>query len=367
MDATRHPMPPAGKLLGIQALRGMAAIAVILYHVARHLDQVVPSAAMMRLFQPGHAGVDLFFVLSGFIILHVHRGDIGRPGRLRHYGRQRFQRLMPIYWIALALTALGVAAGGHGSVAPGALAWSASLLPTRGEPLLGIAWTLQHELLFYLAFALLILNWRLGVAVMLLWLGWIAVAFALPLEGWGPPRLSSFYNLEFLFGMGAAALLASGRVRAPRLLAGAGIGLLAAAGVVESLALLDGYGDAARLAYGLPSAMLICGLAAWEKEGNLPVPAALAALGEASYSLYLFQFLGLGVAWQLWTRLGLDTWTLLPLCFLVLTAAAVTAGIVMSRLVEQPLLARMRRLGRPGYSCRSASMGLSAAARRAGK
>ncbi len=62
------------------------------------------------LFAFGHAGVDFFFVLSGFIILHVHAGDIGRPVRLGHYLQRRFTRVYPFYWVVflLALLAMGL-------------------------------------------------------------------------------------------------------------------------------------------------------------------------------------------------------------------------------------------------------------------
>jgi exopolysaccharide production protein ExoZ len=335
-------MDARGKLAGMEALRGIAACAVVLYHVARHLDQAWGAPLLMRLFQPGHVGVDLFFVLSGFIILHVHRADIGKPERLRRYARQRFIRLMPIYWIALGLTALSLIAGGNDAPSAGRLLWSASLMPTRGEPLLGVAWTLQHELLFYLLFAVLILSRRLGVALLLLWLAWIAAGLA----GWGGdgavPRLSSPYNVEFLLGMGAAWALAGGHVAAPRAVAAVGGAMLLASCVAESLGLIDGYGSLARISNGVPSALLISGLAAWEQRGGLRPPAWARALGEASYSIYLFQFLCIAVAWQVWVRAGLDGKAMLLPAFLALAGAGLTGGVIMHRLVERPVLRWVR-------------------------
>lgn len=348
MDAARGQRHRQ-KLAGIEALRGVAAVAVVLYHVARHLDQAYGAHLLMALFQPGHAGVDLFFVLSGFIILHVHRDDIGRPQRLTHYLRQRCLRLMPIYWIALGLTALSLIAGGNGVPSATWLLWSASLLPTWGEPLLGVAWTLQHELLFYLLFAALIFNRRIGMAALGLWLAWISLSLAGMAPQGVPPRFSSLYNLEFLFGMGAAAALARGWGGAPRLMAGAGALLLMMSGAAESLGLLDGYGNLARITNGIPSALLICGLASWEEKRGMRVPAMLKALGAASYSIYLFQFLGIAVAWQLWSRLGMasggfggETWLILS-SFLFLGAAGVMGGLAMHVMVERPLLGRLRR------------------------
>lgn len=355
-----HDAKP-GKLQGIQALRGVAALAVVAYHVARHLDQAVGAPVLAAVLLPGHAGVDLFFVLSGFIILHVHARDIGCPARLRGYVRQRFLRLMPIFWVALAATVAVTLAGGH-RLDPGFVLWSAALLPTWDEPLLGVAWTLEHEAIFYVFFALLIAHRRLGLVAMGLWLG-LSAAEAAGLLPALVPRIMSPFNLQFLFGMGAAWLVARDRLPKPGAVALAGLGLLIGAGVTEGLGHLNGHGPAARLAYGLPAALLIVGLAARERRFGMAVPRGLATLGEASYSLYLFQLLFMGIAWKAWEFAGLDTVALLPLCALVLFAAPLVGGLLAHRLVEAPLLAWLRG----GYSWRSASIGFSAAARRAGK
>jgi peptidoglycan/LPS O-acetylase OafA/YrhL len=73
------------RLGGIEALRGLAAISVIFYHVSRHVNQAFGTPGLVAAFQAGHAGVELFFVISGFIILFVHGQDSGRPRRLGHY------------------------------------------------------------------------------------------------------------------------------------------------------------------------------------------------------------------------------------------------------------------------------------------
>ena len=74
---------PAGKLIGVQAARGIAALFVVLYHTGRmlSLEQYVGRDPWGGLFHFGHAGVDFFFVLSGFIIYYVHHKDIGTIGR----------------------------------------------------------------------------------------------------------------------------------------------------------------------------------------------------------------------------------------------------------------------------------------------
>src|SRR5579872_2146684 len=101
------------RLTSIEAGRGIAASLVVLYHAARHIDENYGLPWLRALFQFGHAGVDFFFVISGFIILFVHYDDLGQPGRLGRYVERRFTRLMPTYWVALALTLAMVLAGTH--------------------------------------------------------------------------------------------------------------------------------------------------------------------------------------------------------------------------------------------------------------
>ena len=111
------------KLGWIEAYRGIAATAVVVYHTARHFDKNYGIPGLESVFQFGHAGVDLFFVISGFIILFVHFDDIGRPDRIGHYLSRRLTRLLPAYWVAVALTIAALQLGGH-STAPGDIARS---------------------------------------------------------------------------------------------------------------------------------------------------------------------------------------------------------------------------------------------------
>ena len=325
------PLKPAtNRLRGIEAARGIAACLVVFYHAARHMDAACHMPLLRRLFQSGHAGVDVFFVLSGFIILFVHAGDVGRPARLGHYAWRRFSRVIPVYWVALGFTLVLAAFAGHGWPAIGRVLYSASLLPSWSEPLLGVAWTLQYELVFYAAFALLILDARAGLACFAVWLAGIAAcAFGLiatPL----PPSLLSTYNVEFFFGMGAA--LALRRWQVPGWIGMLGSVLFAAACLAESTNVLDGYGRAARLAYGFPAALVVAGLAqarfVWR---------GLSALGAASYSIYLFQFCLIGAAWQVLRHADCDIG--MP----ALSAAAIVGGILFSRTIEYPLMQAVRK------------------------
>jgi len=141
------------KIDSIQALRGFAALGVILAHgsslIHQHLDyQLVHQWALV-----GVAGVDVFFVLSGFIILYT---ALTRPVPRGTFLRKRFLRIYPVYWVPLAVLIF------YHSLHPspelptdrGSTILGSILLFPQKEYVLGIAWTLSYEIIFYLFFAL---------------------------------------------------------------------------------------------------------------------------------------------------------------------------------------------------------------------
>jgi peptidoglycan/LPS O-acetylase OafA/YrhL len=333
-------VPPKARLFGIEAIRACAATMVVAYHVARHLDKAEGLPYLRQATQFGHSGVDLFFVVSGFIILFVHRRDIGRPSRLGHYLARRFSRVMPMYWIALSLTVLVSFAGAHAMPSLARLLWSALLLPSDEVPVLGVAWTLQYEILFYGLFCFLIINRSTGLLILAVWLGWILADWLGLMNSASivPGSLNGPFNLEFFLGMGVAYWLGRGTVMMPRIILAVGLLLFAAAAMAEDAGIFDGYASCARLVYGIPSALLILGVVEAERSGKLSVPIWMRALGGASYSIYLLQFLFIGFAWKLWVVLGLDARMAMWAGFLFLVGAALAGGIGTAQLVERPLL-----------------------------
>jgi exopolysaccharide production protein ExoZ len=341
--------PGKTRLFSIEAIRGIAATFVVLYHVSRHLNKAYDTPTLVQVLKFGHAGVDLFFVVSGFIILFVHYRDIGQPSRIRHYLSRRFSRVMPTYWIALAITLLMGLAAGHAMPSPSALVWSITLLPSPEEPILGVAWTLKYEIVFYALFCTLIFSRRAGLGIFAVWLVWILATWldceplaSIPDNIGISLSVTGTYNLEFFMGLAAAYWLRRGRVPMPRLVMIVGLTLLAAASAAENIGYLDGYATPARLAYGIPSALLILGAAEAERRGQLRVPAGLRLLGGASYSIYLFQFVFIGIAWQLLLATRLSERIPLWAAFLLLAGAALAGGVMMAQQVEQRLLRLMR-------------------------
>jgi exopolysaccharide production protein ExoZ len=335
------------KLTGIEAARGVAATLVLLYHVARYLDNAAGAPLLRSVFAFGHAGVDVFFVISGFIILFVHYDDVGEPTRLGRYVGRRFTRLMPTYWVALALTVAMHIAGHQGAPSLPDLALSASLLPSNQDMVLGIAWTLRFEVLFYALFCVLIVSHRGGLAILALWL--LATTLATVADvfpGWVPVPFYGAYNVEFFLGMAVAYVLRTRAVPRPLFVLACGLALFCAAAVLEDANLLDGYADAARLAYGIPGAIIMLGVAEADRQNLLHVPAVLRTIGAASYSIYIFQFLCIGTAWQLLLATRLAHRLPAGASFVLLALAVLVGGVAMSRCVEHPLIRLLRH--RPG-------------------
>ena len=333
-------------LLGIQAGRGMAALLVALFHAERALTlpQYVGYPALGGATSFGHAGVEFFFVLSGFIIYYVHHGDLGQPNALPRYVGRRVSRIYPPYWVVTAfLVGVSIVAHGTESVPSlGHLVQSLLLMPHDQEPMLGVAWTLEREMVFYVLFGLAILDWRLAAAglVTCATVGWVPLPeWVEPLRHWG----TSWYDLLFAVGIGAAWITLSMPMPQPRALAVLGIAAFLAAGLAENAGLLPVTGLPGRLAYGLASAAVIMGVAVAERVGQLRVGPALVLFGSASYSIYLVHSLVLGYAAKMLMFAGLVTRLPGWLVIMVVVAAAVAAGIVFHVWVERPLTAVAQR------------------------
>ena len=348
------------KLESLQVGRGLAALAVLLFHSEIVALAVHPHAAVASLFDLGFTGVDFFFLLSGFLMVWVHRGDFDQPSRVMRYFGKRVTRIYPVYWVLCAVlipVTLRLPALRQNQIAPSASSLIASLLllPSQGPRLLGVTWTLEYELLFYLAFSLFFFSSRAAVGLFGVW--FVAIVGAaiwgpLPLVPTGAPQLHPWWigfllNLhivEFFLGMVLAWMVQRGvRLRRPALLLGLGIGLVVAVNVVafvrgsETLSLDQGH-RVATIGAGLIAALIVFSAVQMEQGRPFAVPAALRLLGAASYSIYLTHFLVISfvrVVALRSARIGALPPALL-LAFIVVVG--LVPGLLLHLLVERPLL-----------------------------
>ncbi len=277
----------------------------------------------------GRAGVDLFFVLSGFIILHA---TVGRGLTWTAFAQARFRRIYLPYWPAgLVMAVIIFGSASTDSTILRNLIASVTLLPV-GEPMLNVAWTLQHEIMFYACVAIGLYTrwWRAGLAL------WIAAILLSWLSGFAAPIGLQLIDTEFLMGIAAWAAWRSGR----------SLIMLATSALLTALAIALVWGgpliDIAR-AGPMATAALFAAALPWlvraEQQGHVPVPRLLSYLGDASYAIYLVHALPLLLLIGLLSGSG---WLMI---LSVIGLAGLLAGILYHRLVEQPMLAWAR--GRP--------------------
>jgi peptidoglycan/LPS O-acetylase OafA/YrhL len=308
---------PSGKVQFqlIQALRGIAAMWVVLFHVYRgdsvsHFIPLLPEPLTVLLFEYGSAGVAIFFVLSGFVISHsvankpMHGPDLGR------FVIRRSLRLDPPYWAAIAFSiVVGVAIGyvrGESYAFPttNTLLWHVAYLQefARTPEINIVFWTLTYEVQFYLVLALsawaatLLTDRGMSGArasvVCMVPLALIAFVAAWFDADWTVHGL--FANLWHAFFLGMLAYDAVYRRRSPLLLAALAIVTLIGAAGHERV-------------FGVPAAIAALGLFLAGRTGYLITglrSGIFRGLGRISYSLYLLHVPLITLVFGAWGRLA---------------------------------------------------------------
>ena len=350
----RHQRPSSG-LTSVQALRGLAALAVVLHHVSFIMGQPQYGGRQIwpEAFEFGTLGVNLFFVLSGFIILKAHLADLGRPARLARYLYRRIVRIYPVYWIFLTLYVLAAAVHfgvGKFSWAPESLLQAYVLLPLNADfhlPLherilpLKVAWTLAYEVEFYALFVIALFSVRLALIFVSFWLVGILVQAALVHEP--ATGLFSSWNLYFLAGMGVLWLSERTPPAAGPGILAAGLILLAVSPFIytaEDIILIDTFPIAAY--FVPPFALILLGVVLLERRGT-GAPAVFQVLGDASYSIYLVHSAAISAVMIFAQRLQLTTRIGPYATYVLVLVTAVTAGFAAYFLIEKPMLRALRK------------------------
>lgn len=324
-------------ILNIQMVRAAAALLVVICHSAYTVAPIWPSSApfMTAL---GFTGVDLFFVVSGFVVTKV--GGIAPLGavRARAFLVKRVLRIYPIYWVAFAVT---LAASlffpvlrqlGEGK----SIALSFFLL-TPNNSTISVGWTLAYEMYFYILVALVIAIGRNFWGYM----STLAAVYIFAIVVWQLAFGTSIFFLnpiiiDFFLGF-AVASLCRGRVGETfvfsSVLVAVGVALLALG--THQMSLDDPWKHSGLRPYylGFPSAILLFGLVRMEQYWR--APNFLAKFGDASYSIYLwhFQFI---VTIGIWAT-GAFMWRY-PLSNLVVTVmVSIAIGILSFKFIEKPL------------------------------
>ncbi len=344
------------QLKTVQALRGIAALAVFLCHVMAieeaHSER---GAKLTDLWINGAHGVDLFFVISGFIMVWV-AGDLRRgAAQAGDFLFARATRIYPLWWLFAAAMVVFFAAmkgtywdapriDAAGLDGPLHLFHSFILWPQPEHPVLGVGWTLVHEMYFYIAFAalILLLPARARLFGILAWAMIVTIGALAGLSANFSGNMVEliFYPMTIEFILGALvgyAIKAGWRRHA---LLAAFIGAFAILipflnlDLEPTQTLMTQFGNEGfsgmnpvwrrTIFYGIPVALLIYGLVSLELERGLRTPKFMVHLGDWSYSLYLCHTLTI-------SAIGRVTYTLFEPGLVVTTAylILVTVGTIL--------------------------------------
>jgi exopolysaccharide production protein ExoZ len=337
-------------IISIQFLRALAAIGVVASHFQFDLSRAIGAEAPHPELYLGNAGVDLFFVISGFVMVYASERLFAQFNGALTFFVHRVIRIVPLYWLATGtylLIATFLPAYAREITADATLKSLFFIPYLRADgvvqPIVGQGWTLNYEMLFYSIFAFSACFPRgaaVAVATSILIGSVVAGLLFSPL-----PVVPAFWCdpiiLEFVLGMLLALAYRRG-LRLPPL----ACNCLMVAGAA-SLVILTKYvpnGFAWRpITWGLPAALVVAGATLREFSPAGPLWRALAVVGDASYALYLFHSFPVRAVTQFvrWSQIELAGvyWLLLALA----VAGAITMACILHFVIERPVTRMLRQ------------------------
>ncbi|MDQ3061020.1 MAG: acyltransferase [Pseudomonadota bacterium] len=335
---------------GIQTLRFVAAMLVVLMHTSEAISLRLSQVEPHHYWTGGSAGVDIFFVISGFVMAISTAGTpSGSRSRLNAawiFMQRRLLRIAPLYWfytllkvaLVLALPSLAL----RSSIDAWHFAASLLFIPAMSpwgliQPVLPVGWTLNFEMLFYALFATAIALGlpRIRFCLLVFLLIFLARQLATPAV------LLTFYGqslvFEFILGMGVAHIHLNHPPPAPL------AGLLAA---LAGLAVMFGFDWSSSMdrfgAWGVGAGLMVLG-AVWLEPWIARIRAAsqLSFLGDASYSIYLSHTFVVPAAVLGMKQLGIHN----PLmAVLAVSLSVIVSGCLSYLWLEQPMTRFLKRI-----------------------
>jgi exopolysaccharide production protein ExoZ len=346
IDTAVQPGTSRNILSSIQWLRAIAAIMVAMHHAIYYSDLLSHrfGGHEFQGFLSLSFGIHIFFVVSGFIMIHT-TGNFGDANAWRQFLARRLIRVVPLYWLLTTVMVIGVIISPHSlEIATNKIQYILGsyffipVLRTDGDlrPILGQGWTLDYEMFFYFAFAFaLLLPRRWGIAM--LTLGFVGLACIGRNLDISTPVAFTWTDgmiLEFLLGI-YVGLAYEKNWRLPGWVATLAIVLGLGLGVMD-------FPGPTLIVTGIPAAFAVGGFVLGPQIKDSFVTGLLTRVGDASYSLYLTHAIILKFVYQAWIAAVGDK---LPLSvfFIASMFAAILAGMLVYYLIEQPMTKYLRR------------------------
>tara|TARA_B100001109_G_scaffold164748_1_gene134193 strand:+ start:14587 stop:15642 length:1056 start_codon:yes stop_codon:yes gene_type:complete len=333
------------KLDGIQYLRALAAFMVVVHHTLEMAMGAVSEVAPHWLILVGAAGVDIFFVISGFIMMYTSFKSINSPTPLS-FLKHRIIRIYPLYLLCLVVMLTVMAMGFLANHTPDVanIISSIFLFPDQ-DRIIFVAWTLEYEIYFYLVFSITLLLKKplasvLATGIILIFAFMLSVSLDGNDMGWFFENPVLF---EFVLGMVLAYLYLkcglNGFHYAIMLAAFAVIIASPFFVVFSSTIGLNGWDRF--LWWGLPS-FFICGGMLRGVVNARPLHKILMLLGDSSYSLYLTHIFWMAFYGLLFKVTDIGSYNQVPFVIAILFACYITS-FFSYQLFEKPVLKRVRK------------------------
>ncbi|MUG99983.1 acyltransferase family protein [Scytonema sp. UIC 10036] len=345
------------KLNLLQVFRGLAALLVVLCHSCLIFDQNLNQPFLSNIFLFGASGVDLFFVISGFIIFHIHSKDIGKPTKLKDFFWKRFVRVYPLYWLILTLkilTSIGELSSDKNPQSFLEIGKAYLLFPQETEIIekfIGVSWTLSYEIFFYIMFGLLIyFKPKFSVSIIVPWLSIVFFNFVgiikIPQDIFLLDFLFNRIHIEFLFGVLCSYLVSKYKITYGSTLLYVGIFLFTLSAISYNYKIITL--SSRVISFGIPALLIILGSVALEMRKAIAPPHVLILLGDASYSTYLIHSFVINNLTKAAIKLGIvDFLTqnsfIFSLFAIINTIVTLLAGVAFYLCLEKPLLSFMKR------------------------
>ena len=375
MTATHFPT----KLISLQMLRGIAAFLVLVLHAARAQEfrlaelgvDMSEYDVLKRGYEFGGSGVDLFFVLSGFVLVYITRDYKRSTANQGKFLWSRLTRIYSLWWVYVSLMALYFVVS-YGMLAPddrassfgGSVIYylkSLSLYPSEAVLMIGQGWTLTFEIYFYLIFtAILFLPRKFMAPALCVWAAIMLAISTQYIHVFYTESISqlvlSILALEFIAGALAAWLVTTRKPIAPKAILALSLALIATI-FIGKISGSDPLKMNRVALYTLPFAGLVYSLSQLEIRAKLRVPKSLAVLGDWSYSLYLGHTLVILAVMRIADTLapflpalfqiGHPGWLDNIVVFTICIIGSLIAAGISYRFIERPLLNVSRKVISP--------------------
>ncbi len=319
-------------MVSVQILRGVAALMVVMFHI-------LLKAQILNLteisFPQGAAGVDLFFIISGFIMVYI---TDNKDFHFFDFLKKRLLRILPLYWMLSLVAALvyiynpAIVNSHNGETS---ILSSFSLIPIDGKVmLLEVGWTLRYEFLFYFLFSLSLFLFKRHVATCFIIIGMICMLPIIFGYNFYIGYISNPIIIEFLFGMNAYFAYKREILKTAL--------LAAITCVILTIVILFISHDISQIRavyYGLPMLVVFMTFIYLEKtlkENNRLLPRAAKYIGDASYSIYLSHTFTIAICAKL--TILFPHHIEIQILFIPLSmAASIIVGVLCYELIEKPI------------------------------